>query len=199
MWGPSNIYRRRGVPTANAKENRPERIWCDPVERSTVEVVCSTILSQSRRASLLGQARDCWANAVSKSRSREHREARWTTCRPEPDPSKRSILYLCNEERRRRENFSKTLVEFFLFFSEITKFYAGLVQTHLLVCREAPTFCGEKLSLHASMIFFRTKRHSRNIEKNGWCEIIHSEVKEWLRTLCKNIAKSLANFNTAFM
>lgn len=73
-----------------------------------------------------------------------------------------------------------------LIFSQIvTKYYTQDEILHLLVCREAPTFCGEKLSLHASMIFFKTKRHSRNIERNGWCEMMQSEVKEWLRTLCR--------------
>lgn len=93
--------------------------------------------------------------------------------------------------------FKSSMNLFVLFENYKTLYRIGNIRTHLLVCREAPTFCGEKLSLHASMIFFRTKRHSRNIEKNGWCEIMHSEVKEWLRTLCENIAKLLlTNYNT---
>ena len=31
------------------------------------------------------------------------------------------------------------------------------------------------------MSFFRMNRHSRNVEKNGWWEMMHSEVKEWFR------------------
>lgn len=89
---------------------------------------------------------------------------------------------------RRNFAFKKMLI-----FSQIvTKYYTqNEILVHLLVCREAPTFWGEKLSLHASMIFFKTKRHSRNIEKNGWCEMMQSEVKEWLRTLCQKYYKNI--------
>lgn len=78
--------------------------------------------------------------------------------------------------------------EMLIFSQIVTKYYTqDEILMHL--CREAPTFWGEKLSLHASMIFFKTKRHSRNIEKNGWCEMMQSEVKEWLRTLCQKYYK----------
>lgn len=32
--------------------------------------------------------------------------------------------------------------------------------------------------MHASISFFRMNRHSRNVEKNGWWEMMHSEVNE---------------------
>lgn len=35
--------------------------------------------------------------------------------------------------------------------------------------------------MQASISFFRMKRHSRNVEKKGWWEIMQSDVKEWLR------------------
>ena len=49
---------------------------------------------------------------------------------------------------------------------------------YLLVCLEAPTFCGEELSLHASIIFLRMNRHSRNMEKKGWWEMMQRDVRE---------------------
>lgn len=111
-WGPSDICRRLGAPTADAEENRPRKIWCDPAGRSTVAVACWMILFRSRRASLPEQARDYSADAVSTSRSRERREARWMACRPEPGPLVRSILCLCK--------FSWRMWKFFQFLVNLS-------------------------------------------------------------------------------
>lgn len=51
-----------------------------------------------------------------------------------------------------------------------------------LIFWEAPTRFGEEDSLQASMSFFRMNRHSRKVVKNGWCEMMHSEVSDWLRS-----------------
>lgn len=50
---------------------------------------------------------------------------------------------------------------------------------HLPICLDAPTLLGLADSLQASMSFLRMNKHSRNVEKNGWCDIIHNEVSEW--------------------
>lgn len=55
---------------------------------------------------------------------------------------------------------------------------------YLLACLEAPTFWGNEFSLHASMIFFNTNKHSRNIVKKGWCDMMHSDVSEWFLFFC---------------
>uniref|UniRef100_A0A182QNJ5 Uncharacterized protein n=1 Tax=Anopheles farauti TaxID=69004 RepID=A0A182QNJ5_9DIPT len=47
--------------------------------------------------------------------------------------------------------------------------------------RAAPTRFGLHDSLQASISRFRMNRHSRKIDRNGWCERMHSEVSEWLR------------------
>ena len=56
-----------------------------------------------------------------------------------------------------------------------------ITPAYLPSCFEAPTLRGLADSLQASMSFFRMNRHSRNVEKNGWWEMMHSEVKEWFR------------------
>ena len=40
---------------------------------------------------------------------------------------------------------------------------------------------GDDESLHASMSFFNMNKHSRNVDKNGWCDSIQSEVNDWFR------------------
>lgn len=60
------------------------------------------------------------------------------------------------------------------------------VQTLSLAgCLEAPTRFGLDDSLHASISFFRMYKHSRNVEKNGWCDRMQREVSEWFRILLR--------------
>lgn len=56
--------------------------------------------------------------------------------------------------------------------------------SRLIFC-EAPTRFGDDDSLQASMSFFNMNRHSRNVVKNGWCEMMQSEVNDWLRSLVR--------------
>ena len=57
---------------------------------------------------------------------------------------------------------------------------------YLETCLEAPTRRGDVFSLQASISFFNMNRHSRNIEKKGWCDSKHRDVREWFRTRCNS-------------
>lgn len=65
-------------------------------------------------------------------------------------------------------------------------YFVNFCWRYLLICLEAPTLRGEEFSLQASISRLRIKRHSRNIEKNGWCVSRHKEVNEWFRTRWNN-------------
>lgn len=62
-----------------------------------------------------------------------------------------------------------------------------ILENYRGVCRDAPTLFGLDASLHASMIFFKMNKHSRNFEKNGWCDNKHNDVNEWLRTFVRRL------------
>lgn len=60
---------------------------------------------------------------------------------------------------------------------------ACTVHTYRIKGREPPTLFGLVDSLQASINFFNTNRHSRNVAKNGWCDSRHNDVSEWVRIL----------------